>query len=59
MGLHVHVRRSHRVRNFTDLGGVRAIFALLKAMYGDEQYNTPADAIQAALMLRKHDSRVG
>ena len=57
------LRRSHRVRNFTDLGGVRAyfrlIFALLKAMYGDEQYNTLADAIQAALMLRKHDSRVG
>ena len=35
------------------------IFALLKAMYGDEQYSTLADAMQAALMLRHHDRRVG
>ena len=35
------------------------VFALLKLMYGEQQMNTLSDAIEAGLMLRYNDRRVG
>ena len=35
------------------------VFALLKSMFGDEQYATLADQLEAALMLRHNKRRVG
>lgn len=35
------------------------VFALLKTMFGDLQVSTLADYIQAALMLRYNDRKIG
>ena len=43
------------MRNF----GAKRVFALLKAMFGEEQMSVLADYIRAALMLRYHERRVG
>ena len=39
--------------------GRASVFSLLKSMFGDQQMETLADIIQAALMLRENKRQVG